>query len=213
MQVDENMQRSQERDASRRQRFHFRKNIFPLDRPLKLYNLASRPVTPPEHSNGTHTPSGRRLSDGSKPRPSAHGIRSGSSTPSRRYRDPHHLDVALGLIPPNGQRGEYGGSGGTSPVDDDQDDWDATELMTIDEIINGRGDFPGLMGVVNAFLNSINVDFADKCQLRTYLDLIKMRAKGESISSSHEPSLPGRTTGHSRYVDPKLHHLSSEVRA
>lgn len=52
--------------------------------------------------------------------------------------------------------------------------------MTLDEIINGRGDsFPGLMGVVNAYLNSLNVDVGTKCELRRYLDLIKLRAKGE----------------------------------
>jgi len=56
--------------------------------------------------------------------------------------------------------------------------------MTMDEVINGRGDgaaFPGLMGVVNAYLNSLNVDVATKCDLRRYLDLIKWRARGESL--------------------------------
>jgi glutamate--cysteine ligase catalytic subunit len=55
--------------------------------------------------------------------------------------------------------------------------------MTMDEVINGRGDgaFPGLMGVVNAYLNSLNVDVATKCDLRRYLDLIKWRARGESF--------------------------------
>lgn len=56
--------------------------------------------------------------------------------------------------------------------------------MTMDEVINGRGDkgaFPGLLGVVNAYLNSLNVDVATKCDLRRYLDLIKWRARGETI--------------------------------
>lgn len=53
--------------------------------------------------------------------------------------------------------------------------------MTLDEVINGRGDsFPGLMGVVNAYLNSLNVDVNTKCELRRYLNLIKHRAKGGS---------------------------------
>jgi glutamate--cysteine ligase catalytic subunit len=59
--------------------------------------------------------------------------------------------------------------------------------MTMDEVINGRGDgsaFPGLMGVVNAYLNSLNVDVATKCDLRRYLDLIKWRARGESSSNA-----------------------------
>ena len=51
--------------------------------------------------------------------------------------------------------------------------------MTADEVINGRGEFPGLLGVVNAYLNSLNVDVNTKCELRKYLDLIKLRAKGQ----------------------------------
>ncbi len=66
--------------------------------------------------------------------------------------------------------------------------------MSMDEIINGRGDsFPGLMGVVNAYLNSLNVDVATKCELRRYLDLIKYRAKGEFedlLLISTMPSFP-----------------------
>lgn len=57
----------------------------------------------------------------------------------------------------------------------------------MDEIINGRGDggvFPGLLGVVNAYLNSLNVDVTTKCELRRYLDLVKWRARGESILHS-----------------------------
>lgn len=57
--------------------------------------------------------------------------------------------------------------------------------MTLDEVINGNGDtFPGLMGVVNAYLNSLNVDVCTKCNLRKYLDLIKYRAKGMSFHIS-----------------------------
>jgi len=57
--------------------------------------------------------------------------------------------------------------------------------MTLDEVINGRGDgdvFPGLMGVVNAYLNSLNVDVRTKCDLRRYLDLIKWRARGKYVT-------------------------------
>lgn len=76
--------------------------------------------------------------------------------------------------------------------------------MTIDEIINGKvsnfylsrvslgngllirstsyssqDSFPGLMGVVNAYVNSLNVDHVTRCDIRKYLDLIKHRAQGE----------------------------------
>ena len=54
--------------------------------------------------------------------------------------------------------------------------------MTINEIINGVDGFPGLMGVVNAYLNSLNVDLTTKCELRRYLDLIKLRARGDLVT-------------------------------
>ena len=39
--------------------------------------------------------------------------------------------------------------------------------------------FPGLLGLVNLYLNSLNMDVSTKCQLRKYLDLVKRRAKGK----------------------------------
>jgi glutamate--cysteine ligase catalytic subunit len=61
--------------------------------------------------------------------------------------------------------------------------------MTIDEIINGRpesaGDngadppFPGLLGLVQSYVNSLNVDLETKCGLDRYLDLVRRRANGE----------------------------------
>lgn len=38
------------------------------------------------------------------------------------------------------------------------------------------------MGVVNAYLNSLDVEFATKERLRIYLDLVKQRADGEAYS-------------------------------
>lgn len=52
--------------------------------------------------------------------------------------------------------------------------------MSIDEIINGRTDgFPGLIPLVESYLNSVNVDVETRCDLARYLDLIRKRASGE----------------------------------
>jgi glutamate--cysteine ligase catalytic subunit len=65
--------------------------------------------------------------------------------------------------------------------------------MSINEIINGtayasaRGDtdigegedFPGLIPLVESYLDSVNVDVVTHCELGTYLDLIRKRASGE----------------------------------
>lgn len=58
---------------------------------------------------------------------------------------------------------------------------DEFEEMTVDEIINGSvtGDFPGLIPIVESYLDSVNVDVSTRCQLDTYLDLISKRASGK----------------------------------
>ena len=66
----------------------------------------------------------------------------------------------------------------TGPVEDEH------SLMTIDEIINGQslsseGGFPGLIPLVESYLNSINVDVETRCELARYLDLIRKRASGQ----------------------------------
>lgn len=60
---------------------------------------------------------------------------------------------------------------------------DEYELMTIDEIINGQASksdegFPGLVPLVESYLNSVNVDVETRCELARYLDLIQKRANG-----------------------------------
>lgn len=54
-------------------------------------------------------------------------------------------------------------------------------LMSIDEIINGqpgRG-FPGLIPLVESYLDGMNVDVETRCELARYLGLIRERASGE----------------------------------
>ncbi|KAI0390434.1 glutamate-cysteine ligase [Xylariaceae sp. FL0594] len=64
-----------------------------------------------------------------------------------------------------------------SPVEDEY------ALMTVNEVINGSQsedhDFPGLIPIVESYLDSVNVDINTRCELSTYLDLIRKRASGE----------------------------------
>jgi len=61
---------------------------------------------------------------------------------------------------------------------------DEYALMTINEIINGSSSdssehhFPGLIPLVESYLNSVNVDVETRCELARYLDLIRKRADG-----------------------------------
>ncbi|KAL4796210.1 glutamate-cysteine ligase-domain-containing protein [Aspergillus venezuelensis] len=52
--------------------------------------------------------------------------------------------------------------------------------MSINDIINGSdtSDFPGLIPLVESYLNSVNVDVETRCSLARYLDLIRKRANG-----------------------------------
>ncbi|PWY66625.1 glutamate-cysteine ligase Gcs1 [Aspergillus eucalypticola CBS 122712] len=54
------------------------------------------------------------------------------------------------------------------------------DLMTISDIINGSpdGSFPGLIPLVESYLNSVNVDVETRCSLASYLELIRKRANG-----------------------------------
>jgi glutamate--cysteine ligase catalytic subunit len=64
-------------------------------------------------------------------------------------------------------------------------------LMSIDEILNGTkpdsksdNSFPGLIPLVESYLDSMNVDVATRCELASYLDLIKKRANGSLWTAS-----------------------------
>lgn len=61
------------------------------------------------------------------------------------------------------------------PVEDEH------SLMSINEIINGqpRGGFPGLIPLVESYLDGMNVDVETRCELARYLGLIRGRASGE----------------------------------
>lgn len=95
------------------------------------------------------------------------------------------------------QRAARGGSGASSPAGSRTNSRppspvgpveDEYKLMSVSEIINGTAyaggpegedEFPGLIPLVESYLDSVNVDVTTRCQLATYLDLIRKRASGE----------------------------------
>lgn len=60
------------------------------------------------------------------------------------------------------------------------------ELMTIDEIINGKKDnsFPGLIPLIHSYLGSMDVDADTHCTIQQYLRLIQKRASGELLTTA-----------------------------
>jgi len=64
--------------------------------------------------------------------------------------------------------------------------------MSIDEIINGREvGFPGLVRLVEKYLDSMNVDITTRCEIGKYLSLVSQRASGMDLS----PRIPLLYTG------------------
>lgn len=63
---------------------------------------------------------------------------------------------------------------------------DEYELMTINEIINGDPEkgFPGLLGLVNNYLNTLNIDIETRCEISKYLELVKKRANGSLMTAA-----------------------------
>lgn len=66
-------------------------------------------------------------------------------------------------------------------TDKDCDEW---EEMTINEIINGKGNCLGLIGLINRFLASMEIDAETHCTIQQYLKLIQKRASGELMTAA-----------------------------
>lgn len=125
--VDENMQKAQQRDACRQQRFWFRKDITGKKKAAEAQaagEVANEAAT--TAVNGEEMP----MSDGA------------------------------GCL-----EDEY-------------------ELMSVDEIINGKDGFSGLAALINSYLASMDVDTDTHCTIQQYLKLIQRRAAGELLTTA-----------------------------
>ncbi|KIK67150.1 hypothetical protein GYMLUDRAFT_69344 [Collybiopsis luxurians FD-317 M1] len=57
------------------------------------------------------------------------------------------------------------------------------EEMTIDEIMNGKGNsYSGLLGLVWAYIDTLDVEGQELSKIRSYLDLIRQRANGSLLT-------------------------------
>lgn len=150
-QVDENMHRAHRRDAVNNQKFFFRKDLYS---PRPGHACDTSP-TPSPTAAGPSPLSAFINANGSATNhasPSVCSSHAGSRAASPELSEP------LG------------------PIDEEYGEF------TINEIINGDGkDFPGLMGVVKVYLDSLKMDIATRKELDNSLELIRRRADGMSI--------------------------------
>jgi glutamate--cysteine ligase catalytic subunit len=78
----------------------------------------------------------------------------------RRDVYPHEDDIALG------------------PVQDEY------THLSINDIINGNGEFHGLVPLIESYLASRNVDITTRCNLQRYLDFVSQRASGQLTTAA-----------------------------
>ncbi|KAK4054315.1 glutamate--cysteine ligase [Microbotryomycetes sp. JL221] len=184
--VDENMHRAHQRDAIHTQKFYFRRNVFSpapghgcvfMDEPsstlsssihsLHGVNGAFTNGAIPSHVNG-HV-NGFSSSNGGRDSPtpscSSHAASPRSYSPTNDHA---------------GQQQQQQQSWKFGPVEDEYDEF------TINEIINGddKRNFPGLMGVVRKYLDSLEVEQTLRIKLEESLNLVKRRADGSLVTTA-----------------------------
>lgn len=77
---------------------------------------------------------------------------------------------------------EQNGDGDKNSSHNNENDCNEYELMTIDQIINGKGSFPGLVPLIHSYLSSMDVDADTHCTIQQYLKFIQRRASGKLLT-------------------------------
>lgn len=54
--------------------------------------------------------------------------------------------------------------------------------MSINEIVNGSEEFPGLIQIINNYLENVEIDVETQCTIKQYLHLIESRANGSLLT-------------------------------
>lgn len=174
------MDRAQKRDAVNQQKFYFRKNVLPPGR--NIDSLYTKSGTCHCGCNGSSNTDVSALGDVNDSVPSSPC--SEQSLPS--YKDKVLRNCFPDVEPPSTLE--------RPPIETEY------EEMSINEIINGKvrffsikrsviliirsivqDQFPGLLGVVNTYLNSLDVETHVKDRIHNYLNLIKSRSDGENF--------------------------------
>ncbi|KAI0085186.1 glutamate-cysteine ligase catalytic subunit [Irpex rosettiformis] len=84
------------------------------------------------------------------------------------HHKPRKLQNCFGEVPKPETSDVFG------PIEDEY------EEFTLDEIFNGKGDqFLGLLGLVRAYLDTLEVEASELLRIREYLDLIEQRSNGK----------------------------------
>ncbi|GAA5821113.1 hypothetical protein JCM10212_002983 [Sporobolomyces blumeae] len=167
--VDENMHRAHRRDAVHSQKFYFRKNLFDPKPGHGCDPSLDTPITSPVNGNGATN--GNDMANGHS-RSSTSNSTASDMAPTSPCCSSHATSRAPSpspLEPPS-----FG------PIDDEYDEF------TIDEIINGSSakSFPGLLGVVQRYLDGLQIAPGVREKLEKSLDLVRRRANGSLVTTA-----------------------------
>lgn len=170
----ENMEIAHRRDAVLNDKFWFRKDPFPPRRPNRGTPSTSRANSRAPSRPGT-------------PGPSPTVASSGHDNHNHTNGHAHSLSQIQAQLLQHQQQQQTN----FGPVEDEY------TQMTINEIINGSSSssssssnkdsassptskpFPGLLPLVESYLDSVNITITTRCELARYLDLVRKRASGE----------------------------------
>lgn len=203
--VDENMKRAHVRGASSQGRFYFRKHVFMRGSDL-------RSSTP--SSNGAHSRDGSDCGGCTPcPDAIAAKLNESTQTLGVNGNRAHSRASSSGSLESLGSSAPLPGPGAAAleeaklgkrkearlrncfpavppppqaelserervPVEHEY------EEMSMEEIICGKGEYPGLLGLVTAYVDSLDVEEKIKLRLSKYLDLIRRRADGSLITTA-----------------------------
>ncbi|KAL7752335.1 glutamate--cysteine ligase [Sorochytrium milnesiophthora] len=198
--VDENMQTAHKRDAVLDEKFWFRRNVLEsLVKGKKTPNCSPKM----SHSRSRSSSPGRSLMDIVQLPPAA--VVNGNGNGSTHAADQDSIEVELDdvsdpnvcgcttfasrsstplsvptspLLPPTTESNGHT-NGTSSPAE-----WDR---MSMDEIINGRpnGGFPGLIPLVENFMETIIIEPQVRAQVDKYLAFIRGRANGSIATTAN----------------------------
>ncbi|KAH9166432.1 glutamate-cysteine ligase catalytic subunit [Lactarius sanguifluus] len=167
--VDENMRRAQQRDAVNQAKFFFRREIFT---PASS-RATSGATTPDDDACFSSRPFSTLPTDAGVGAGADNQAPSNGTTNSSRQRHSSRPKrrVMANCFPPPPPPLEEEATGGS--VNEEYAEY------TMDEIINGRGEaFPGLIGLVEAYLDTLDMSELELRKITSYLSLVRRRANG-----------------------------------
>ena len=182
--VDANMQRAHSRNAAARGKFFFRRHLAPLEegddgygiRYVSMFAKAKNESSTSSYDSTTISEANGHVA--------TNGI-TGTGEINESHTTSGHLN---GNDPITTDLSEIE-SGGVShqrlraPMAPGSSEENSYEEMTMSEIFRGKGDyFPGLIPLILAYLDHIQVDPDSREHLVKYLDFIERRATGELVT-------------------------------